>query len=852
MNKLFFQKFKGLPNREAANRLKLEGYNEIPSAKKRSFLKIVIDVVTEPMLLLLLSGGFLYLLIGDTQEALMLLGFVLVVIGITLYQENKTERALEALRDLSSPRALVIRDGEQKRIAGRELVREDIIILSEGDRIPADGVILENSYLLVDESLLTGESFPVRKVTWNGKSNIGDPGGHDLPSIYSGTLIVQGSAIAKVMAIGTDTQIGKIGKSLKSITTEKTLLQKEITKLVRNFAVLGLFLSLIVIIVYALTKGSWPQAILSGITLAMAMLPEEFPVVLTVFLAMGAWRIAKKNVLTRRVSALESLGSTTVLCVDKTGTITLNKMSVTKIFAEDEFYDLDQKIGKPLPEKFHEIVEFAMLASPKNPFEPIEKAIQNLANITLSKTGHLHENWQLEKEYPLSKNLLSHCQVWKSPDGKKFIIAASGAPETIADLCHYTKKQQQKLAKEINLMAKEGLRIVGVAKAFFKKTNLPLKQHDFNFEVLGFFGLTDPVRPNVPAAVKECYQAGIRVVMLTGDYPQTAQNIARKIGLLNPEKYITGQELQKMTENQLAQHIKSVNIFARIMPEQKLMLVKALKRNGEIVTMTGDGVNDAPALKASHIGVAMGQRGTDVAREASSLVLVNDDFSSIVVAIKLGRGIFDNLKKAMSYILAIHVPIAGMSLAPFFLQWPLILFPVHIAFLELIIDPACSIIFETEPIESSVMNRPPRDPEKPLFGKQAIILSFLQGLGVLLFVLFIYSIALRQGKPEKLARTLAFATLVIANIGLILTNRSWSKTILGTFKTQNKAFWGILLGTLSVLAVTLYFPLFQRLFHFTSLNKEELLIPLIVGFLSILWFELLKFFNSSNIFRKNK
>ena len=743
---LDIKKITGLSEAEAANRLKTEGHNELPATKQRSIFAIAFEVVREPMFLLLVACGALYLILGDKEEALMLIGFVFIVMGITLYQERKTERALEALRDLSSPRALVIRDGVEKRIAGREVVRGDILVVSEGDRVPADAALLSCVNFSTDESLLTGESVPVRKVAAETVGEMGRPGGDDLPFIYSSTLAVSGQGVAQVLATGAQTEIGKIGKALQAVESEETLLQKGTARLVRNLSIVGLSLCAIVVVVYGLTRGDWLHGFLAGITLAMATLPEELPVVLTIFLALGAWRISQKQVLTRRVPAIETLGSATVLCVDKTGTLTLNRMSVSKIFAAGQFYAIDSAPEAQLPETFHELVEFSILASQIDPFDPMEKAILQLGEIYLTQTEHLHRDWSLVHEYPLSKKLLSLSRVWESPNGTDYVIAAKGAPEAIADLCHFNEAQLQELSGPINAMADNGLRVLGVAKARFEQTDLPGEQHDFTFEFLGLIGLADPVRPTVPDAIKECYTAGIRVVMITGDYPGTAQNIARQIGLTPSDKFITGSELDHLDDAELQKRVQDVNIFARVVPEQKLRLVNALKANGEIVAMTGDGVNDAPALKSAHIGIAMGGRGTDVARESAALVLLDDDFSSIVQAVKLGRRIFDNIKKAIAYIFAIHVPIAGMSLIPVLFKWPLVLMPVHIMFLELIIDPACSTIFEAEPEEADVMKRPPRNPKESLFGRRMVIMSLLQGFSVLLIVLVVFGISWYRGR----------------------------------------------------------------------------------------------------------
>lgn len=846
LNDIDIKSIKGLSGAEAADRLREEGYNELPSTQRRNLFAIAFEVVREPMFLLLVAGGIIYLIVGDIEEAVLLLSFVFVVMGITFYQERKTERALEALRDLSSPRALVIRGGKEERIAGREVVREDIMVLTEGDRVPADAVMLSSNDLSVDESLLTGESVPVRKIPWDGKLQVTRPGGEDLPFVYSGTLIVSGQGIARVLATGIHTEMGKIGKALRELETQETPLQEKTAGLVKTLAIAALSLAIIVVIAYGVTRGNWLNGLLAGITLAMATIPEEIPVILVVFLALGAWRISQNRVLTRRVPAVETLGSATVLCVDKTGTLTLNRMTVSEIYAGGEYHKIDYNAPASLPEKYHQIVEFSILASERDPFDPMEKAFKELGLHYLAHTEHLHGDWNLVHEYSLSPELLALSHVWKSPDSDEYVIAAKGAPEAIANLCHFNEAQMQDLAQHINEMANEGLRILAVAKAYYKGAAFPAVQHDFDFEYLGLIGLSDPVRPTVAQSVKECYAAGIRVVMITGDYPGTAQSIARQIGLAHVDEFMTGAELEEMDELELERRVKTVNIFARVVPEQKLRLVSALKATGEIVAMTGDGVNDAPALKAASIGIAMGGRGTDVAREAASLVLLDDDFASIVQAVKLGRRIFDNIRKALSYVFAIHVPIIGMSLIPVVLDLPLVLLPVHIVFLELIIDPASSVVFEAEPEEADVMARPPRDPREPLFGRRLMSISILQGLSVLLIVLTVYRAALYMGHSPTDARALTFTTLIIANLSLILTNRSWSRNIFSALRTPNAALWWVLGGATLFLALVIYVPFLRSLFRFTILHPIDLAVCLVAGVASILWFEGLKLVSSRN------
>ena len=827
----------GLSNEEAANRLREDGYNELLSQKKQSLFSIFLNVLREPMLVLLLVAGLIYLIIGEVNDALILLLFVFVVVGITFNQERKTERALEALKNLSSPRALVIRGGNQKRIPGREVVKNDILILREGDRIPADGVVLSSTNLLVDESLLTGESLAVRKSEWDNIAKPMQPGGDDLPFVYSGTLVIQGQGVAEVIASGMHTEMGKIGKALGTITEEDSPLRKETSRLVRDFAIAGGVLCLFVVVIYGLTRGDWLHGILAGLSLSMALLPEEFSVVLLVFLSMGAWRMSKREVLVRRMPAIEALGASTVLCVDKTGTLTVNRMNLSSLYSKGEYCELDK--NECLPENFRELLEFSYLASQQDPFDPLEKEIKKSTEKFLSDTENVHEEWKLVREYPLSKELLALSKVWESYDQRKHVIAAKGAPEAILELCHLDEAEKEEILSHVQEMAEKGLRLLGVAKASFLDDSLPEKQHDFEFEFTGLLGFVDPVRPSVYQSLKDCYTAGIRVIMITGDYPGTAQHIARRIGLKDPEKYITGPELASMQKGELQEKIKTTNIFARVVPEQKLEIVNALKLNGEIVAMTGDGVNDAPALKSAHIGIAMGERGTDVARESSSIVLLNDDFFSIVAAVRLGRRIFDNLKKAIGYIFSVHIPIAGLALFPILFNLPLVLLPAHIAFLELIIDPACSTVFEAEPEEKNIMKRPPRNLQDKLFGRRSLTLSLLQGISMLAGVIIIFLYSLNMGMGEVEARTLTFTTLVIANLTLIVANLSWSQSLIKTLKSENKALKIVLIGALSGLFMVLYVPALRALFHFSVMHGDDLLIVFSVGIISVLWLKML-------------
>ncbi|MCL4378315.1 MAG: cation-translocating P-type ATPase [Actinobacteria bacterium] len=839
-NSIDIKNLKGISEKQAIQKIKENGYNELPSQKKRNIPLILFSVLKEPMLLLILGIGIVYFILGQPHNALVLMSFILVIIYIVFYQEWKTEKALVSLRTLASPRAIVVRDGRQKRVPGIEVVCNDIIILKTGDRIPADAIVLSCINILADESLLTGESIPVRKSEWDGEKIFSKPGGDDLPFVYSGSLIVQGTGIAKVYATGSNTEIGKIGKSLQNITHEKTPLQKEVSKIVYNISLGSLILSAFIILIYGFIKDNWLGGILSGLTLSMSILPEEIPVILVIFLTLGAWRLSKNQVLTRDIYAFETLGDITTLAVDKTGTLTLNTTKLITLFANDTFYNIDKNNIDLLSEDAHKLIEYSILASQKDPFDPIEKEIKQIGEDYLKGTEHIHLNWKFIKEYPLSKNLLAISNVWESPDRKNYIISTKGSPESIADLCHFNDKQRNNLKVSIGNMTKNGLRILGVAQASFRKTGLPEGQHDFDFNFIGLIGFSDPIRPTVIASIKKAYDAGIRIIMLTGDYPQTAIYVANEIGLKNPSQYITGEELEKMDAERLKDKIKTVNLFARITSEQKLKIVTALKKNGEVVAMTGDGVNDAPALKSANIGIAMGERGTDVARESAVLVVLNDDFSSIIDGINSGRKVFGNIKKAIDYAIAIHIPIAGMVLFPIIFNLPIMLFPVHIAFLELIIDPVCGVVFESAPEEKDIMKKPPRNLKEPLLNRQTLTISLLQGISVLTVVLGVFLFALAMKKSYTEIRALTFSTLVFANILLILVNFSWSQNIFKIIKTKNKSIWFVSFISLAALIFTIYMPEIQKFFYFSALPLHDWVVVIVGGIFSLLWFEILK------------
>ncbi len=830
----------GLTAAEVRERLARDGPNELPVSRPRSVLRLLGDVVTEPMFLLLVACGVVYLVLGDRSEALMLLGFVFVVIGITFVQQRRSERSLEALRDMSGPQALVLRDGTTRKVAGRELVCGDIVLIAEGDRVPADLDLLEASNLSVDESMLTGESIPVNKhptAAGSGDETLARAQGEG--RVFSGTLVTQGTAQGRVMATGERSALGRIGKSLAALGGSNTPIQNETRRVVKRVAIVGLVLAAGVAVAYGVSTGDRLQGLLAGLTLAMAILPEELPVILTLFLGLGAWRLSREKVLARSIPAVELLGATTVLCVDKTGTLTANRMAVRRLWTDAGAYDSTTATA-PLQEALHEVLEFAVLASHRRAFDPMETAIGEAGQQLLAGTEHLHDDWTLVDDYPLSREMLAMSRVWQSPDQQARMIAAKGAPEAIVDLCHLDAAHQSTIGAQVAAMAADGLRVLGVARARFAAAELPAIQHDFDFEFLGLVALEDPVRPDVPKAIAECQAAGIRVVMITGDHPATAVSIARQAGLTANGQVMTGAELTALDAPALAQRLHGTDIFCRVRPEQKLRLVQAFQAQGEIVAMTGDGVNDAPALKAAHIGVAMGARGTDVAREAAALVLLNDDFSSLVTAVRYGRRVFANLRKAIVFVVAAHVPIVGLTILPVLFGWPMLLMPVHIVFLQLIIDPACSVVFEAEPLEANAMSMPPRRSDARLFDKTVLVRGLWQGVGLLALLLGVYALARAFSQSDDVARTMTFFVLVLSNLALIFANRSWSQSALRAGGPPNRAFIWIAVAAVTVLAVILSVPGLSRLFSFATPSWVMLVCGVGAASVGLLWFEAVK------------
>ena len=792
----------GLTSAEAKDRLQRDGPNLLPQPERRRRWRIVIDVLREPMLLLLLAATAVYMVLGDLQEALLLGVSVLLVIGLTVYQEQKSERALQALRELGTPRARALRDGAPCILASSDLVVGDVILLAEGERVPADARVLDETDLHADESLLTGESVPVRCAV--------APASAEDALLHASTLVVRGHGTAEVVAVGSRTAVGRIGIALRSIQPEPTPMQHEIRRVVAMFALLSLASCVLVAGLYLATRGGWLDAILAGLTLAMATIPEEFPVVLAVFLALGAWRMAQHKALVRRTPAIEALGATTVLCTDKTGTLTENRMAVAALVVDDERADL-ASIQTPT---LRMLLETAALASQPQSHDPMDRALQDAAQ-RLDETRAIRQH---VREYPLSPACPAVVHAWALP-GDALLVACKGAPETVADLCRLPDIRRNSVLAEVDAMARKGLRVLAVASATWPATGatdasaLPASMRDFGFSWRGLVGFADPLRAGVPEAVAEAQAAGVRVIMLTGDHLETARAIAHQAGIANGVDVLLGRDIDALDDDALARRISSTNVFARVRPEHKLRLVDAFKRAGQVVAMTGDGVNDAPALMSAHVGIAMGGRGTDVAREAASIVLLDDNFVTVISAIRLGRNIYNNIRRAVHYILAVHVPITGLAILPLLAGGPLVLLPLHVVFLELIIDPACTIVFEHESATDDIMRRPPRPSTERLLGARSMLGSLVQGGVMFAAVVAVYALGVADALPSPQVGALAFTAVVAGNLGLILLYRTGA-SLWKTLRKPNLAFWIVSLMALAVVSAVTRFEVPARWFGF--------------------------------------
>ena len=807
----------GLSEREAALLLSKFGLNELPAEKKGSLFDSAVKVVREPMILLLILAGVISFVLAERVDGMLLISTVFIIIGISLFQERRTETALSALRSLSAPQALVIRSGKRIRIPTKEVVPGDLIQLLEGDRVPADAEIIDLKYLVLDESLLTGESVPVTK-------NLGD-------QVFTGTLVVRGHGIAIVRTTGNSTELGRIGSSLSGMKEQLTRLQLSISRIVKGIGIGALLTVTFVIAVYGVTRGNWLEGALAGIAVAMALIPEELPVILTIFMTLGAWRMTKVGVIVRRTATIEALGSVTVLCVDKTGTLTKNEMKIEELkLLNGDTWNASSAIN---PE-FEELISIGSLATPTVAFDPMDLAFKTL------ETSNRLASYKSLSEIPLSKERLIYTHVWQKEN--RVIVAAKGAPEHIARICGLSETQLNSFHDLVATSASHGFRVIAVAKMELSESEFRTKKIDeIGLQFLGFSLLRDPIRDGVPDAINLCRAAGIRTIMITGDHPATAIAVANEIGIPS-SSFMTGEILSQASDSDLREKVKSVSIFARVTHDHKLRLINALKTNGEIVGMTGDGINDAPALRAADIGIAMGGRGTDVAREASDMIITDDNFVSIVSGIKRGRTIFSNIKKAIIYVIAIHVPIFGMAIIPILNPlWPLVFLPALIAFHEIVIDPAASIVYEVEQSDPEIMNQKPRAATASLISRLDFLYSVLQGLSVFALVAIIYFVSLGNGSSDNRVRSLTFGTLLISNVILIMINRSRDLTIYRTvFKIKNVAAPWIALLAISILLILINVRVFREAFDLELLAISDYLILAGLSYLSLCWTDLRK------------
>ena len=798
------------------------GANVLPVAPRRGLARIALGVLREPMFLLLILAAAVYLMVGSLGEGLLLAGFALISIGLVALQERRSERAVEALKALGDPVVCVRRDAQLQRIDAAELVVGDLILIDEGERIPADGWIRETEALQVDESQLTGESVMVTKRALASGQISGTEPEQEQHQVYSGSLVSTGHALVQVSAVGIATRTGQIGRSLGEIRVEATRLQRGVGRIVRLFATLALIASVGLWLAFGLLRGDWLQGTLSAIALAMAMLPEEFPMAMAIFFAMGAWRLSQIQVLARRSSVVETLGAASVLCVDKTGTLTENQMQLAELRAAQVRW-LAGASERP-DQAAVELLQLAQRASRSDARDPMDRALLKLPGITPSDCSA----WQLRREYPLTSALPVYAQAWQDPN-QRWLISAKGAPEAIAELCMLSASEHARMIAEVNAMADSGLRVLALAEGAPPHGALPEQVGELHWQLRGLLGFSDPLRKGVPAALRTATAAGITVKMITGDHPQTALAIARQAGIDASAGVLAGDQLAQMDQATLRERVAAVNIYARVRPEQKLRLVEALKERGEVVAMTGDGVNDAPALKSAHIGIAMGERGTDVAREAAAIVLLKEDFSHLVDAVHMGRRIFDNLRKVMVYIAAIHLPIAGLALLPLLFGLPPMLLPAHVVLTEMLIDPMCSIAFENQPAEAGLMAQRPRRMDEPLIGSRELILALFQGLVLLLACLGLYAAALQHGHDQDQSRALAFVAMTAGNLAMIRSNSQRVALWWGMFSREQRAYWLIALLVSALLTAALVVPALRVLFGFGVPSGSMLILAVGIG-----------------------
>jgi Ca2+-transporting ATPase len=821
----------GLSDPELNSSRAKHGYNQSANIKKSTWYQMLLDILKEPMLMLLIAVAVIYVIVGNYSEAIFMVGAIFAVSGISFYQDNRSKKALEALEKLNESLSTVIRNSKEIRIPTREIAVGDLCIIEEGKMINADGQIVYSNDFSVNESSLTGESFSVFKNLESEDRNI-----------YSGTLVVSGLAVFRVESIGAETKLGKIGESIQNIKEERSPLQIQITIFVKWMAIVGIIVFLFVWGYSLWQSGDIIESLLVGLTLAMSILPEEIPVAFTTFMALGAWKLMQTGIITKRSSVVETLGSTTVVCTDKTGTITENSMHLNAIydFKSQLVFD-DKHFNTP---ELSEFIRSAMWASEPVPFDPMEKTLHQVYEQTQAKDRR--KEFHMIHEYPLEGKPPMMTHIFENGSGER-IIAAKGAPEAILDVSNLSESIKEKLRGKIQEFGKQGYRVLGVAKCSFEGTNFPEKQQDLKFDFLGFTVFYDPPKKGIQQVFQKIYDAGIKVKIITGDNADTTYAIAQQAGIISQTAAVNGAEIIHHTEEELIELSRKTTLFTRMFPEAKLAMVQAFKQDGEVVAMLGDGVNDAPALKAAHIGVAMGSKGTEIAKAAASLIITNDDLDKLVTGIAAGRRIYTNIKKAIQYIISIHIPIILTVSLPLFLGWiyPHIFTPVHVIFLELIMGPTCSIVYENEPMEKDAMQQRPRKMTETFLNLKELSISIIQGLVITLGVLFAYQYTVQNGGDEITTRAMAFTTLVFSNILLSLVNRSFVNSVFESFKYKNTLFPMVIGITLVLLFAILYIPSFASFFQVTGLSIKELSISFSISAFSVLWFEVFKWIKRS-------
>jgi Ca2+-transporting ATPase len=817
---------KGLTHQEVLESREKHGYNRLQYKKENGFIDALKSLAKEPMVILLLVASAIYFISGQTGDGIFMASAIVLVSAISLYQDSRSRNALEKLKNFTQPNCKVIRNGEVEEIKSEELVLGDSLMVEEGTSIAADGMIIHSNDFAVNESILTGESLSVYKDSTKEDH-----------FIYLGTTVVSGLAIATITAIGNETRLGKIGKSLESIQEERTPMELQIGNFVKKMVIAGAIVFIIVWGINYLNSDNVLESLLQALTLAMSILPEEIPVAFTTFMALGAWRLMKMGIVVKQMKTVETLGSATVICVDKTGTITENKMSLAKIFVLTS-----QKISDPeniLGTEEKELIRLAMFASEPIPFDPMEVALHEAYANSVDLDERQH--YRMIHEYPLGGKppLMTH--VFEDEHGQR-IIAAKGAPDGLMMRSNLSDLEKQQLEETINTISSEGYRVLGVAEALFAGNNFPATQQEFRFSMKGLVAFYDPPKKNMPPVLDNFYKAGMVVKIVTGDNAATTASIARQVGFRGHEKSISGDELMQLKDDELEKRVLDINVFTRMFPEAKLRIINALKAKNEIVAMTGDGVNDGPALKAAHIGIAMGKKGTEIAKQAASLILVEDDLAKMVDAVAMGRKIYTNLKKAIQYIISIHIPIILTVFMPLALGWiyPNIFSPVHVVFLELIMGPTCSIIYENEPMERNTMIQNPRPFTTTFFNWKELTTSIVQGIMITVGTLLAYQYAVQQGYNESLTRTMVFTVLIAANIVLTLVNRSFYYSIITTLRYKNNLVLLIISVTLAITGLLLFIPPLTKFFSFEPLNFSQLSISIGIGFLSVIWYEVVK------------